>query len=236
MTAPTKSTVTMLLFASALLADISSTLEADFEARKSVRLAFDPAAYLKANLHAGQMAGTPAAAHIFDAHEPEWACPDDEIMPRGHFGDGHKWMCGLKLAPPASPCLIYSFGSAGEDAWERSMATRLPHCEIHIFDPSLGEAGAADMRKRVAVYNASFHATGITGSAANMKHEPRRRTAHKYGWKLQTLSETQKALGHVGRRLNYLKVDVEASEWGVFLGPNFDFIGGLVLCPPIMNL
>ena len=83
------------------------------------------------------------------------------------------------------------------------------------------------MRKRVAAYNTSFHATGITGSAGNAKHEPRRRTAHKYGWKLQTLSETQKALGHVGRRLNYLKVDVEASEWGVFPWANFDFIGGL---------
>eukprot|EP00966_Prymnesium_polylepis_P031076 722834-Prymnesium_polylepis.2 len=70
------------------------------------------------------------------------------------------------------------------------------------------------MRTRVASYNATFHEVGITGSPTVMNHEPRRRTARKYGWKLRTLAETQRELGHVGRSITYLKVDVEASEWG----------------------
>ena len=140
------------------------------------------------------------ASHRFDLFEPEWACPDDEMVPIDGYGDGHKWMCGLRLAPPApGACLIYSLGSFGDDRWERAMAQRLPGCEIHIFDPSLLNANAtlvSEMRSRARAYGATVHASGI-----------------------QPMEGTVRALGHVGRRISYLKVDIDdGSEWGLFLG------------------
>ena len=79
------------------------------------------------------------------------------------------------------------------------MAQRLPGCEIHIFDPSLLNANAtlvSEMRSRARAYGATVHASGI-----------------------QPMEGTVRALGHVGRRISYLKVDIDdGSEWGLFLG------------------
>ena len=60
------------------------------------------------------------------------------------------------------PCLIYSFGSNGDDTWERAMAGRLPHCEIHIFDPTLVDE--ATLQQMVDVWGNRFHAIGLTGA------------------------------------------------------------------------
>eukprot|EP00966_Prymnesium_polylepis_P158170 3655792-Prymnesium_polylepis.1 len=59
--------------------DPVATLEADFEARKALRLAFDPDEYMKKTgvdsrgiPKTGRMAGTTFKSHVYDAHEPEW--------------------------------------------------------------------------------------------------------------------------------------------------------------------
>jgi len=71
---------------------------------------------------------------MWDSFLPEWTCPHLELMPANLFLDGHKWMCALGNHPNAvcdgaapterankperaakKGCLIYSFGSHGDD-------------------------------------------------------------------------------------------------------------------------
>ena len=188
------------------LTALGESLEVDYRDRQGHRLRLDVAAY-QANLHKAYQ-GTAAQPfyHYLDPYEPEWACPDVDMLPRGLYGDGHKWMCGLRLAPARHHCLVYSFGSRGEDGWERAIAARLPGCEIHICDPSLQGAAATDRQRRASAYNATFHTIGLTGSTEDNRGEPRKRTAHKYKWRMMTLQGIREKLGHTGRKINYLKV------------------------------
>ena len=70
----------------------------------------------------------------------------------GGFNDGAKWVCDVDLIVPPTitkdpgnqsvadggavvspPCLVYSFGSNGNFAFEKGLLDR-QRCEIHIFD------------------------------------------------------------------------------------------------------
>ena len=133
--------------------------------------------------------------HVFDAYQPEWNCEDKEMVPHT-FGDGHKWMCHARQGKPHQNCLIYSIGSNSEDSWERAMALLRPECEIHIFDPTLSDVAVQDMERRARRYGARFHAIGIAAVSSKVK-----------GKAYLTLGGMMQQLGHVGRRLDILKVE-----------------------------
>ena len=82
-------------------------------------------------------------------------CPFD-VQRVGNFGDGGKWVCGLRLLEAAKeeeegaegdehpkshrPCVVYSFGVATESSFEEELLRRTD-CEIWAFDGSVDKMG-----------------------------------------------------------------------------------------------
>lgn len=126
-------------------------------------------------------------------------------------GDGGKWVCDLARLPRGEQeCLVYSFGSHGHYAFERGISDRL-QCEIHTFDPfTLGTKPADD--------NIYTHSWGISLED--------RVTAPLPWWKnerktMKSLATIMRELGHKGRNINILKVDVDGIEFGIFDNEQF---------------
>lgn len=167
-------------------------------------------------LHPTELARFEPNRHVFDAFEPEWECTKREMVPY-RWGDGHKWMCD-PARRRGSDCLIYSFGSNGEDSWERAMAAAHAECELHTFDPTLGAEGTRRMVERSRAYGAVFHALGLSGADRAPKGQKLRLPTNESAGQYLTLRSIMRLLGHTGRRIDFLKVDIEGSEWQVFLG------------------
>ncbi|CAM9478970.1 unnamed protein product [Chrysoparadoxa australica] len=111
-------------------------------------------------------------------------------------------------------CLVYSVGSALNDAFEQDVLKWAPHCEVHTFDPTVDPVQAEAMA-RTGGY--SFHSEGVSGkqtSGSTLKHGL-----------LHTLNEIRASLGHTGRTLDILKIDCEGCEWEA-LGELFELCGG----------
>ena len=126
-------------------------------------------------------------------------------------GDGGKWVCDVAHIPRGNnQCLVYSFGSHGNYAFERGISERL-QCEIHTFDPfTLGTKPLDD--------NIHTHPWGIS-----LKDHI---TAPLPWWKnerktMKSLTSITKELGHEGRVINVLKVDVDGIEFGIFDNDQF---------------
>jgi len=126
--------------------------------------------------------------NVWNIHEPTWNCPWEERF--GNSGDGGKWVCGGRFLK--SPCVIYSFGSAGDTSFERDIS-QFSSCEIHTFDPSVKVLGFMPS-------NAQFHRLGIFGEEKNISVGP-----------VTTLKKIMDSLGH--KFIDILKIDVEYSEW-----------------------
>ncbi|XP_043220023.1 methyltransferase-like protein 24 [Amphibalanus amphitrite] len=99
------------------------------------------------------------------------------------------------LAPGGRSCLVYSFGLSAELSFERALAAR--GCEVHAFDPrwpageGRGEAGI------------TFHRRALSGE----------NETSEAGWHRATFGQTLRELGHAGRAIDYLRVDVVGAEW-----------------------
>ncbi|KAK8732640.1 hypothetical protein OTU49_006861 [Cherax quadricarinatus] len=114
------------------------------------------------------------------------------IFPK--FVDGDKWAClDSPVAPPPSNCLVYSFGINFEWSFDDAMASY--GCEVYSFDPTM------DMKEHKRSPNITFLKLGIGNSARNFSRG-----------KVDTLGGIIKKLGHVGRRIDYLKLDIEGME------------------------
>ncbi|XP_013418144.1 methyltransferase-like protein 24 [Lingula anatina] len=112
-------------------------------------------------------------------------------------GDGGWEVC---LDPPYNmkpgKCLVYSFGISYKWSFDDYMDQE-KKCEVHAFDPSIGQ----DDFNRSA--NIHFHNLGLGGKNwTNAKK-----------WKMYTLGSIVRLLGHKDRTLDYLKIDIEKSEW-----------------------
>lgn len=138
--------------------------------------------------------------------------------------DGGKWTCGLeemrtsRKRPSSSsetttpPCIVYSFGSNGDDFFENDVLKQNPFCEIHIFDPTSGDPPAAWEGK----YH--FHklglcagdgATSFTLEGTNTKTKGAGTTSQSYP--CQSLPNMMRELGH--SHVDVMKADVEGMEW-----------------------
>ncbi|XP_074652870.1 putative methyltransferase-like protein 24 [Tubulanus polymorphus] len=118
----------------------------------------------------------------------------------GNVGDGGWEMClDEPHALKRGNCLVYSFGIAYDYSFDDSVAEEL-NCEIHSFDPSINQV---DYKRGKYI---SFHDLGVGGTNG----------MNTMGWKLLTVASIMKALGHENMIIDYLKIDVESSEWETF--------------------
>lgn len=114
--------------------------------------------------------------------------------------DGGKWTCGLPemaAAGPTRKCVVYSFGSAGNDIFEKHLLSIIPHCEVHIFDPTC--------KPLPPPYH--FHEYGVCASGTSFK-------AGEKVYPCRSMTQIVEELGH--KHIDILKMDVDGAEWGLF--------------------
>jgi len=129
---------------------------------------------------------------VWNIFEPTWNCPWLERF--GGLGDGGKFVCGLRFLKP--PCVIYSFGSAGDNSFERDVL-QFSKCEVFTFDPTT----KAPPIMPPNIFYKNYGLAEITG------------TKDQVG-PVKTLQDIMKELNH--SFVDLLKVDIELSEWKVF--------------------
>ncbi len=97
------------------------------------------------------------------------------------------------------PCIVYSFGSHGNDIFERHIQELNPRCEIHVFDPT-----STPLER----YN--FHSVGICAHGKSFRVKGRYRSK---SYPCKQLPDIMRELNHTS--LDVLKMDVEGSEWDI---------------------
>eukprot|EP00966_Prymnesium_polylepis_P287479 6639735-Prymnesium_polylepis.1 len=154
--------------------------------------------------------------NFFHYFLPHIECPT--WMRVGRCGDGSKIICGVPLLAARKQCVIYSFGSSGDSCFESAAAKLMPHCQIHIFDPT---------SESLTSPRWTYHGWGIGGHDANETRYYNWRTqraATCTGCAMRTLKETMEILRH--EHVDVLKVDVDGAEWRAFEAIFDDFHGG----------
>jgi hypothetical protein len=173
-----------------------------------------------------KLTGPPDPKMFFDLFEPEAVCFTDERFggPSRYdaFGDGPKFVCGIdylratttttstttrkpkkkkkkKKATKSSTCLVYSVGSHNDIEFEMGIDDLLPGCETHTFDPTLRVPFLGD------AYS-TFHPWGLGQDGVSA-------TYNDNTFVTQSFMNMYQRLGHVGRRLDILKVDCEGCEY-----------------------
>ena len=141
--------------------------------------------------------------------DPTWTCPIDEKF--GHHGaegwrDGAKWVCNPQIIEE-NRCLVYSFGSLGEYDFENTISSR-KHCEIHVFDPF--NVGSPPKDQRITV-----HKVGIAEVSKDIHQRLRNGSLSNDVVIMKSLPDIVRMLGHEGRNIDILKIDVEGCEYGV---------------------
>ncbi len=113
-----------------------------------------------------------------------------------------RWRCRgvLRTVPDQlqikdRPCVVYSFGSYGNDIFERHIQDNNPNCEIHVFDPT----SAPLERYR-------YHSVGICGQGDSFTDQGK-------SYPCKQLPDIMRELNHTA--VDVLKMDVEGSEWDV---------------------
>ena len=105
------------------------------------------------------------------------------------------------MAPPsatANKCTVYSFGINNEWSFDRAMVEY--GCRVFAFDPSMK--------------NQSGPVEGITFFPIGLGHRDEKLSSS--GWQLYTLRsihQMMRAQYGVGAVIDYLKIDIEHSEW-----------------------
>lgn len=135
--------------------------------------------------------------------------------------DASKWVCNSRALAAQQPrCLVYAFGGHAEFDWDIAM-TQHTGCEHHIFDPTAPchEPGKQDQSckpwaallgpKLIAESNVtSYQPYGISGHDGTVRW-------FKESVPVYSLSTIMAKLGHTGRRIDVLKMDIEGSEFDV---------------------
>lgn len=168
----------------------------------------------------------------FDVYEPTWNC-ELRVRTPHKAGDGPKWTCGLDAlsggaatdaaaagadgASGRDSCIVYSFGSNNDVSFERAVKSAAPGCKIWTFDPTIDKTtGAGGMMgyptgvvteaEREGLL--TFMSIGIAGADGSF-------TFGNKTFPTLSLASIRSRLGHVGRLIDVLKIDVEGSEFGV---------------------
>jgi len=143
--------------------------------------------------------------------DPEFSCSFEASI--GVAGsDGEKWVCDPHRLTDRKDCLVYSIGSNGNFDFEEDLHRRLPNCEIHIFDPT---DHSQAMWNR-GLDGSNFHAWGLESSYGQPIPSSNLVLGNLAGLRFLSLPKTMEALGHVGRRIDILKIDCEGCEWSTY--------------------
>jgi hypothetical protein len=149
---------------------------------------------------------------LFDLFEPEATCISEERFGSDSeerfdaFGDGPKFLCGVDYlaakamagsAEDSTACLIYSVGSNNDIRFEKAVRTHMYGCEVHTFDPTLGEDAF------IGGEYATFHSWGLgtDGGKEGSAMGGRNNTGIRKSFKTVI-----KDLGHENRTIDVLKV------------------------------
>ena len=142
---------------------------------------------------------------------PTYTCPVHRRY--GGIPDGGKTMCDPKCTLTRPSCLVYSFGVASNCEFEHKLWAEHANCEIHLFDPTPSVKN--NFRGRNICHRPAddtrmhFHPWGLGGYMTSAVLEGRH-------VELSPLSDIMRRLGHEGRILDVLKMDVEGSEYDAF--------------------
>ncbi|KAK3857412.1 hypothetical protein Pcinc_036333 [Petrolisthes cinctipes] len=111
--------------------------------------------------------------------------------------DGDKWICYEPgLAPDPKDCLVYSFGINNEWSFDDAMGKY--GCQVYSFDPTMNRP---NFKRGSNIYFKNLGLEGYNGTLHQRKQS-----------KVDTLGNIMRMLGHEGRRIDYLKIDIEGSE------------------------
>lgn len=113
---------------------------------------------------------------------------------------GQKAVCiDPRVAPKPGKCLVYSFGIQDDWSFDETMARY--GCEVFAFDPSTGMTSHDH-----SPGNIHFHDWGLGD---------RDEYDHHFNWTIRSLTSIYKILSprHSNKTIDYLKIDVEYSEW-----------------------
>jgi len=116
----------------------------------------------------------------------------------GNKGDGGWNMCIVPPYRPVQPCLIYSFGINNDFSFDDDASAQFK-CTVRSLDPSM----SASEHKRSD--NVWFYKIGLSG------HDH----VNERGWKMMTLDSVMKHFNESTTIIEYLKFDIEYSEWAV---------------------
>jgi Methyltransferase domain len=146
----------------------------------------------------------PTAAWLVQNVDPIFTCA--HIRRVGGQGDGPKWTCDPHRLLKQPNCLVYSFGSSGDYAFEDGLVKALgTHCEIHVFDPDPSYGRKNDAEKK----NIHYHPWGLKGEG---DEDPAASNTMFKGQIFYSLPQLMDKLGHIGRRLDVFKIDCEGCE------------------------
>jgi hypothetical protein len=148
----------------------------------------------------------------------------------GHAGDGGWYACvepgsadgggpvRFLGQQPDTPCLVYSFGI--RDDWTFDVAMRDAGCEVHSFDPTIGQPRRCRWGSDTSPHGCQpagieFHPIGLGAVDGERLQVDEDSAKHGGAGELKTLATIRQELGHSGRELTVLKFDIEGSEWQV---------------------
>lgn len=132
------------------------------------------------------------------------------------LGEGGKWICDVPMIKKQPEVLVYSFGSHGDLSFEYGMEREIPHVETHVFD--FYTYGKSSER------NITFHKTGVAGFThdhvfPDPEKEPKFKgfplTKGLVSVPMKSLPDIVRDLGHQGRTIDVLKMDIEGCEFGI---------------------
>jgi len=116
----------------------------------------------------------------------------------GNRGDGGWDVCMLPRVAPKPGCIVYSFGIKNDWSFDEAMSNHFG-CQVKAWDPSTGKSNHTHSEK------VKFFNLGLGGS----NHINKRK------WTMRTFSSLLKDQGHEEDIIDFLKFDIEGSEWEV---------------------
>lgn len=146
-----------------------------------------------------------AAPVIWWLLEPYYDC---ELKTRlgNAVDDGAKYICNQHHLARLPSCLYYGFGVANEISFDLEISKTLD-CEMFVFDPtpSVATSGIVHRLSEAEIF---YHSWGIGKTDDQIQLEGQMVPAYR-------LATIMQMLGHTGRVIDILKIDVEGAEWDV---------------------
>jgi hypothetical protein len=105
----------------------------------------------------------------------------------------------IKVEEELGECLVYSFGINNDWTFDEAMESF--GCRVYAFDPSMNLSNH-DHSTKIHFYNIGLSDRYLHSSTT------------RNNWSMESLDSIyQNLLGHKGRIIDYIKIDIESDEW-----------------------